>query len=153
MLPREIQAENWPDRAKYDLPIRPIGALHWLGILPIAFGVAFIGIPAKFGWHFLQQALHSGGGAFEWGVVIFLSLFIVAGMIPLRLGLFILAGRVRLVATKEKLIVTELAGPFRWSRKFRAADIERLEVGSRNAPNQTSARVPAGLMQLGGLVA
>jgi hypothetical protein len=153
MLPREIQSENWPDRAKYDLPIRPIGALHWLGILPMAFSVAFISIPAKFGWQFLQRALHAGGGAFEWGAVVFLSLFIVAGVIPFRLGLFILAGRVRLVVTKETFIVTEVAGPFRWSRKFRAADIERLEVGSRNAANQTSARVPAGLMQLGGLVA
>src|SRR5215813_4683362 len=113
MLPREIQKENWPDRAKYDLPIRPIGALHWVGVVPIGFALLLVGIPGRFAWPLLQNALQGRGGAMAWIIVAFLSLFIAGATTPTFLGLCLLVGRVRLVATKEKLIVTEIAGPFR----------------------------------------
>jgi hypothetical protein len=157
MLPREIQTENWPDRSKYDLPIRPIGRLRWAGLVPMAFGVLFAAFPARIGSQALSRAFHHGGtGAFEWVTVAFLSIFVVVAMVPFGFGLFVLAGRVRLVATKDKLIITEIAGPFRRSRKLRLADIERFELAARAVESQSTPGIDLGALgvgQLGGLIA
>jgi hypothetical protein len=155
MLPREIQTENWPDRSKYDLPIRPIGRLRWAGLVPMAFGLVFAAVPARIGSQALSRAFHHGGsGAFEWVTVAFLSIFLVAAMVPFGFGLFVLAGRVRLVATKDKLIITEIAGPLRRSRKLRLADIERFELAARAVEDQRAQGINLGaLAQMGGLIA
>src|SRR5205823_2904624 len=102
----------------------------------------------------VQRAIHGSGGVFEWIPVAFLSLFMIVGVMPLGLGLFILAGRVRLVATRERLIITEIAGPFRWTRKLPFSDIDRMEVGTRkDAGIQAPPGAGTRLMQLSALVA
>jgi hypothetical protein len=152
MLPREIQTENWPDSAKYDLPVRPIGAFRFIGLLPMLFAVVFAALPSRLGWGVLQRALRHDAAIGEWIPVVFFVVFLVLAMIPFCLGLFILAGRVRLVATKERLVITQIAGPLRWSRKLPVGNIEQLRVGKANAGSQISPP-PAGLGKLGALVA
>ena len=153
MLPREIRTENWPDRATYDLPMRPLGGARWVGLLPMAFGLLFVGMPAKFMWRSALGALQHNGNVLNWLPVAFLSVFVIAGMMPFCLGLFILAGRVRLVVTRERLIITQVAGPIRWSRKLQLTDITGLEVSKRSEQDGPLPQQVEGLARLGALVA
>jgi hypothetical protein len=138
MLPREIHVENRPDQTCYDLPVRPLGALRWVGLVPMGFAVLFVWMPASQLIHFLTRALQGGGG-FEWFFAAFLAAFVGAGLFPFALGLFVLLGRTRLKIRPDHMVATELAGPFRWSRTIRFNHVERLEFGSgaRPAPGNT----------------
>lgn len=128
MLPREIQTEHWPDRTRYDLPRRPIGKLRWIGLVPIGFGVLFAQMPVRSLLSFAQRLAEGKGGAPELAFAAFLSLFLLAALVPFGLGLFMLAGRTRLVVHDNRIRVTELAGPFRYTRKLRFEDVDRLEL-------------------------
>jgi hypothetical protein len=153
MLPREIQAEHWPDRTTYDLPMRPIGALRFLGLLPMAFSVAFVWMPGHFLLGLFHQLGRDKAGFFLWIPIAFLCAFVIAGLVPFTIGLFMLIGRTRLVVTRERIIATEIAGPVRRSRKIKVADIERLEYGGARTEGQTANATPAWLKQIGGLTA
>jgi hypothetical protein len=153
MLPREIESENWPERATFKFPPRPIGALRYIGLVPIGFAVLFAWMPGKMAWrslsHLFQGQINPGDLIFG----LFPLLFVLAALMPFSIGLFILMGRTRLVVTRDRLVATELAGPFRWSRRLKVADIERLEVafGMRAKPDATPP--PASLTKLGGMAA
>lgn len=150
MLPREIKVENQPDQTRYELPGRQLGALRWAGLVPMGFAVLFVWVPARHLIHFLQDAL-KGGGGFEWFFVAFLAAFVGAGLFPFALGLFVLLGRTRLTVRPDRMIATELAGPFRWSRIIRFNQIERLEFGSGAQSAQGNA--PKAFARISGIVA
>ena len=128
-VPREIQTEHWPERATFDFPNRPLGNLRFVGLLPIAFAVCFAWLPLQQVVRAARRFLESNAAPFDWAFAAFMSIFVIVAFVPFRLGVFVLAGRTRLVVTRHHLIVTEIAGPLRWSRKMRLAEIERLEVG------------------------
>lgn len=130
MLPREIQTEHWPEQTRYDLPRRPLGHLRWIGLVPIGFGVLFAQMPVRSMISFAQRVAEGKGGAPELVFTVFLSLFVLAALIPFGLGLFILAGRARVVVRNNRMIITEIAGPFRHSRKLRFEEVDRLELRS-----------------------
>jgi hypothetical protein len=147
MLPLEIQTEHWPDRTTYDLPMRPIGWLHWLGLLPMLFAVVFAAVPVKIASFLLKPILEHHGSPVEWVGLGFISLFLLVALMPFGLGLLILAGRTRLVVERDRIIVTEIAGPIRKRRKVKLQDIERLELGGSTG----TAALPGLLQNLGGL--
>jgi len=151
MVDREIQTEHWPERTTYDFPVRPIGALRWFGLLPMGFAVFWAWMPGHEIFRLTRQA--QVGGGFEWFMVGFLSLFLLAALLPFSLGLFLLAGRTRLVVTRDQIVTTEIAGPIRHSRKVRFADIDRLELASRSRPPGGVSALGSSLAQLGGLSA
>jgi len=154
MLPREIQTENWPDRATYDFPMRPIGRLHLIGLLPMGFAVLFVSVPARFALGLLRQAASGKPAGFEWIAIGFLCLFILAAMVPFCFGLFILAGRTRIVVVRrERIVVTEVAGLIRRSRKLRCADIARLEIADPSGAGGTGPATPLAALPLGALTA
>lgn len=128
MLPREIQAEHWPDRNTYDLPGRPIGKVRYFGLLLVGFAVLFAWMPGRQVAHTLSRALSGSATPGDWIFGGFTSLFVIAALVPFSLGLFILCGRTRVVITREQLKLTEIAGPVRRSRRIPIRQIERLEV-------------------------
>lgn len=150
MLPREIKVEHWPERNTYDLPGRPIGKLRYLGLFLMGFAVLFAWMPGGHAVHLLRRAFTGDANPGDWIFGVFTSLFVLAALLPFGMGMFILCGRTRLVATRETLRVTEIAGPFRWSRKVKLTDIERLQVAAA-VQKQSSAPTPAGPGQLGAL--
>lgn len=129
MLPRELEIERSSERTKFDLPTRDIGLLRFFGLLPILFSVGFAWMPAREMIRMAAKNIAGNGSAFEWIFVGFLSIFVIVAVMPFGIGLFILAGRTRVVVTKDRLIMTELAGPIRWSRKTSFDEVERLEIG------------------------
>jgi hypothetical protein len=151
MIPREIQTEHWPDRTTYNFPVRPIGPLRFFGLLPMIFAVFWAWMPGQMALSSLRHALQSGGA--EWFVAAFTTFFVLTALVPFCLGLFVLAGRTRLVVDRERLIVTEIAGPVRYFRKVRFADIARLEVARRSQMPEGASPFVNSLAQLGGLAA
>jgi uncharacterized membrane protein len=129
MLPREIVTEHDPERSRFDLPTRQIGALRFIGLVPMLFSIGFVWMPGKQMLQSLAELIAGNGSGFNWFFVVFLSVFVIAGMIPFGLGLFILAGRTRVTVSKDRMVMTELAGPIRWSRKVKLEQVERLEIG------------------------
>ena len=152
MLPREIQAEHWPERTRYDLPRRPIGKVRYLGLLLIGFAVLFAWSSFMTLGRLLRHVAEGGATTGGWLEAAFAMVFVLAALVPFGLGLFILAGRTRLTITRERLISTEIAGPFRKSRRLRVADLERLEVVAA-VRQQTDAQPPAAFARLGALAA
>lgn len=145
MLPREVQAEHWPDRATFDFPVRPIGKVRYVGLGLIGFAVLFAWSPSRQVFHLLKQAISGQANLGDWIAGGFTLLFVLAALVPFGLGLFILAGRTRLKVLRERLIITECAGPFRWSRRFRLADLERLEIaGAKTPPANQPQSTPLG---------
>jgi hypothetical protein len=123
----EIRSEHWPDRVTLQFPLRRIGRLRWAGLVPMLFGFALALLPASWIWSFVRQSFHGKMHGLEFVLLLFPLVFVVAGFVPFRLGLFILCGRSRLKVTRDHIKVTELA-PFVWrTRKVRVADIARLE--------------------------
>jgi hypothetical protein len=153
MLPREIQAENWPDRATFKFPPRPIGALRYLGLAPIGFAVLFAWMPGTQVWRALSHLLQGQANTGDLIFGLFTLLFVFAALMPFSVGLFILMGRTRLVVTRDRLVATEIAGPFRWSRRLKVADIERLEVATGMGAKPQSTPPPLSLAKLGGMAA
>jgi len=147
---RQPQTEFRPGRASFDLPPRSLGPLRFFGLLPMGFAVLFAWMPLTQLLRLLERALSGTGGGGEWFFIAFLSLFVLAALMPFGVGLFILAGRTRITVTHDQFISTELAGPFRWSRRARLADLERLELGAADP----AAAAPAAVQRVGaGLVA
>jgi len=138
MLPREITTERSPERTRFDLPMRDIGPLRFFGLLPMLFAVVFVWMPGREIVRMATRNLSGHGSSFEWVFVVFLSVFVIVGLMPFGIGLFILAGRTRVTVTKDKLSMTELAGPVWWSRKVMFDEVERLEIGgAKSADGQT----------------
>ena len=129
MLPREIRTEHGPEMSCFDLPVRPIGALRFIGLVPMIFAIGFAWMPGGQMLRSLRQIISGSGAGLEWFMVVFLSVFVIAAMLPFGLGLFMLAGRTRVTVGKNRIVVTDIAGPVRWSRKWKFERIERLEIG------------------------
>src|SRR5262245_57251141 len=129
MLPREIKAEHWPDHSTFDLPIRPLGKLRYFGLLPLVFSLLFAAVPVSLFWRPLQTVFKGNSGIRDVILVVFVCVFLLGTLAPFGLGLFILAGRTRLVVTLHGILITEITGPFRRSRRLHTRDIHRLELG------------------------
>ena len=153
MLPQEIRAEHWPERTTYDFPRRPVGALRYLGLFFVGFAVLFGWMPGKQVLQAIQHLVQGHAGTADLIFGAFTSIFVIAALLPLGLGLLMMFGRTRLVLTRDLVIVTEIAGPIRWRRKFKLADIERLEVASALGAKSSSSAKSPGLTGLGGLAA
>ena len=148
---REIQTEHWPDRLRLDFPLRPIGKLRWLGLVPILFGLGFISVPGTWIWSSVKHSFNGREHGLELLFLLFPLAFVVAGLVPVGLGLLVLCGRTRIVATRDRIKVTEIAPFVRRSRKILVRDIERLEWG--DAGRGSSSGLPPFIARLGGLAA
>ena len=153
MLPREIQAEHWPDRTSYDFPARPIGKWRWCGLFFIGFALLFASGPVRGALQFLQRAGNGDGNGFDWIAIATGCLFAASALVPFGLGLFVLAGRTRLVVGRGRITATEIAGPVRWSRRVNAADIVRLEIASGLGGQTAEGPPPKSLSQFAALTA
>lgn len=151
--PREVQRRADGAGVVYELPVRPLGALRWVGIFLCGFGLLFASGP------FLSVLGHivgrpNGGSTsatVDWVELVFVIPFILAGLVPLAIGCLIVFGRCRIECRNRRLQVTESAGPFGWTRRLPDAPVRRLLVAfGGNDPRAASAadRLPAGLSAL-----
>lgn len=152
MIPREIQVEHWPERTTYDFPGRPIGKLRYFGLVPMLFSLAFVWFPLQMLRGPFRELFSGKANLAELVAFVFVGVFVLVALIPFSFGLFLLAGRTRLVVTRDRLTVTQVAGPIRRSSKIRVSQIHRLEFRAP-ARDNPARPAPAWLANLGGLTA
>jgi hypothetical protein len=125
---QEIRCEYSGSDVRYDFPVRPVGWFRVLGLLPIGFGLYFLWTPGQTVLESIQRLIQ---GNRDFGTLLFSLfplLFVVAGCIPLILGLFVLFGRCRVEWREGTLRSSERVGPFRWTRRMPRKNIQKLEV-------------------------
>src|ERR1700752_1307160 len=117
-LPSAIRVEAIRDDVSYALPVRSLGPLRWVGLFPIGFGLLFMWMPVSELFRLLSQVLKKNPEAGEWFKGLFAVPFLVAGLVPFALGLFVMFGRCRVEWRQKRLSVLDYAGPVRWRRRL-----------------------------------
>jgi hypothetical protein len=113
----------------FELPVRPLGASRWFGLFLVGFSVLFIWTPAGALLDHFARGVSQTGSPMDFAFTGFLALFVVVGLMPATYGLMMMFGRCRIAWRGERLRVTELLGPLRWTRRFPKGDILRFEIG------------------------
>jgi hypothetical protein len=125
-MPSEVRVEAVRDDVAYQFPVRPLGKLRLVGVIPAAFGVLFVSVPLRMFLTMLHgiAARNSGANAHSHFQYIFLAFtipFFVVGSMPIAFGLAILFGRCRVEWREKRLSTVEQVGPFRWRRRLMAS--------------------------------
>lgn len=152
-LPTAIRVQAIRDDVIYTLPARPLGKLRWLALFLAGFGVLFASFPAATLFRFLKGIIAGKSDISEFGFAVFLLPFVVAGLIPLGLGLLVLIGRCRVEWRQKRLSVLDYVGPIRWRRRLQKSRILKLTVSSGGAKINDQPVTSGPLAELGVLVA
>src|SRR5882757_1909278 len=139
---QNIKREYIGGNVRFDFPRRPLGWARLPGLFLVGFGLLFAWIPGHTAGESIQK-LHQGN--FDAGNIIFSVfplLFVIAGLVPVGIGLAILFGRCRVEWCDGELRSTELVGPLRWTRRMPRKPVSKLEISlatsrTGNAPPKT----------------
>jgi hypothetical protein len=135
------------------LPVRPLGLLRLFGLLPIGFSVLwYSGLSHMLAMPIRAFLNHQQQG-FDYFLLAFLLLFVVAGFMPAGIGLAILFGRCRVRWREGHLTATELIGPLGWPRRMPRSPIRKFVVAAGPGGAADGQFVPAGTSGAGMLLA
>lgn len=124
---------------RFDLPVRPLGALRWVGVAIIGFGVLFAWSPAVDLWETTSRWPERGPDGAQALFALFQLTFVLAGCVPVLLGTLILAGRCQIGWKPGELRSTECLGPLRWTRRMPREPIRSLAVIAPTSRSSASA--------------
>ncbi|HTY86378.1 MAG TPA: hypothetical protein VMB80_02850 [Candidatus Acidoferrum sp.] len=140
---RSVRCEHTGGDVRYEFPARQLGWGRLLGLFLVGFGLLFAWHPAHDIWQTILKCLHSARGGAEIYAEIFFGLFellfVMAGCVPLAIGLWILFGRCRLEWKDGQFRATEILGPLRWTRRLPRQPIRKLEVAAATSTSGNSA--------------
>jgi hypothetical protein len=130
-MPSDVMVEAMGDHARYYLPQRHIGALRWVGLLPVAMGVVMIGVVSRAFGPAVQRLFSRGAfGIYEIAFAGLLLLFLLPILRLMLFGLVVIAGRTEIRLINGKLSARERVGPFTWTRKRKGTSpVQRVSVG------------------------
>jgi len=129
-LPPQIKVVETPNGVLVRLPKRPWGFYKLGGALFILFGLVFIGFPAVV----LFLASRDAASWEDFGILAgVLGLFMLAGVIPILIGLSALVGRTDIGIDGDNLVTAERIGSLRWRRRVPLERLRYLQVASGNA--------------------
>jgi hypothetical protein len=130
-MPSNVQVDAMGDHVRYLLPRRQLGAMRWVGLLPMGTGCVILGIlsvmlrPMK--------SLASADRASRIFAAVLCGFFLLFAVPVLRLmifGLVVIAGRSEIRLINGRLSARERAGPFFWTRRCKKkTPIQRVSVG------------------------
>jgi hypothetical protein len=135
---REVRSEYVGGDVRYEFPVRPLGLGKLIGLVLIGFSILFVWSPAHTMWQTLQKWLHESTGSADKISAFFELPFILFGCIPMVIGLVILFGRCRVEWKEGRLRVTEIVGPFRWTRRLPPKPVRKLEVAASTTRSGTA---------------
>jgi hypothetical protein len=149
-LPSEIEVTELADGVRYRLPRRKLGTLALAGVLPLIFGLVFMGIPLTIIVLLVSGIMPIGdfSGAIFFGL--FIVPFLLVGAGACYLGLMLLFGRAEIELSDGRLTASERMGPFCWSSSRRAEELQRLvllgiyENEPRNPASSIALRADSG---------
>jgi hypothetical protein len=149
----EIEVETAGDEVTYRLPVRPLGLFRLFGLLPMGFSVLwFSGLGHMLAMP-IRALLNHHQQSFDYFQLAFLLPFVLAGCVPVGLGLGILFGRCRVRWRDGHLTVTELVGPFGWPRRLPRSPVRKFVVAAGPATGAEGQAAPAGPIRAGVLLA
>jgi hypothetical protein len=151
-LPSAIHVESIRDDASYTLPARPLGKLRWIALFFVGFGILFASFPATTLFRILKGVSADKSDIAGIGFAVFLIPFVIAGLIPLGLGLLVLFGRCRVEWRERRLSILDYIGPFRWRRRLQKSRILKLTVSSGGAKINNRSVTTGPLAELGALL-
>jgi hypothetical protein len=134
----KVQREYAGNDAWFEFPIRPLGRGRLVGLFLVGFGLLFMWGPAHGVWEMIQKWLHGNPGRTETVFSLFQLPFVIAGCVPLGMGLLILFGRCRVEWKDGRLQTTEILGPLRWTRRLPRRPIRKLEVAAAQSTTRGS---------------
>jgi hypothetical protein len=127
----EIRVESAGDEVTYWLPARRLGAIRWLGLIPVGFSAIWLsgvgGILLVVVRQFSSRQ-QPGGEYFMAAFLAFLLVFVVAGCIPLGVGFLVMFGRCRVRWRDGRLTVWETLGLLAWRRRLPRAVIAKFTL-------------------------
>jgi hypothetical protein len=145
-----VRRESAGSDARFEFPVRPLGWGRLVGVALVGFGLLFVWMPAHTAWEFIrkwhQNGLDVGNVIFS----LFAFVFVVAGCLPMAIGLLILFGRCRVEWKDGQLRATEILGPLRWTRRLPRQPVCTLEVSAATTSGSGNA-VPRQLEGFSGL--
>jgi len=130
-MPSDVQVDAMGDHARYLLPRRQLGAVRWLGLVPLAFGCFVLFILAKFVTpvHDLWSSKRAEQIT-ALCVAVFLVVFLVPILRIMLFGLVFIAGRSEVRLINGKLSAREWVGPLFWTRRLKLkTPVQRVSVG------------------------
>ncbi len=139
---QEIKREYTGGDVTFDFPVRRLGWARLMGLFLVGFAVLFMWMPGHTAWEFIQKLLRGNRDVGTMVFAFFPLLFVIAGCLPMGIGLAILFGRCRVEWRDRQLRSTEIIGPLRWARRLPRKAVRKLEVAaatssSGNAPPKT----------------
>jgi hypothetical protein len=137
-----VRRESIGGNPRFDFPPRPLGWARLIGVFLVGFGLLFVWMPGQTAFRSLRHLLEHGADIPNLIFGIFPLIFVVAGLLPLGIGLAILFGRSRVEWREGQLIATEFVGPFRWPRRLPRQPIRRLEVSQATSSSGTEPAKP-----------
>lgn len=133
-----IKREHIGGNVRFDFPCRPLGWGRLFGLVLVGFGLLFVWMPGHTVWEFFQKLQHENFNVGNLVFTVFPLIFVVAGCVPMGLGLAIIFGRSRIEWRDGDLFCTELVGPFRWTRRLPRKPISKLEVSTGTSQSGTN---------------
>jgi len=127
-FPYLVRGEYVDGEVRFELPARSLGALRWVGVVLIAFGLLFAWAPARELWETIGHWRQGRGGGGSAAFALFELPFLIAGCIPILLGLVILFGRCTVGWSNGGLRSTERLGVLAWTRRMPHEPVAKLEV-------------------------
>jgi len=135
---QRVRREYVGGNPRFYFPVRPLGWVKLIGVVLIGFGVLFMWSSAQDVLRALQKWAHESPDGMEILSCLINLPFLIAGCVPLVIGLLILFGRCRVEWTDGRLCAAEILGPFRWTRRLPRKPIRKLEVGAASSRTANS---------------
>ena len=151
LLPESgIQVESFGNDVSYELPVRPLGGVRWLGIVPIGVGSFLLVTRA---WTiFSLPGIVIAGRQEVWGWIGLAEsmMLVVGGLVLTGIGVLMIWGRCRVNWRDGRLTVLEYAGPVRWARRLPRSRVRGFIVSRMGAEsgNSSPASDPEGLYSM-----
>ena len=130
-MPSDVQVDATGDHVRYLLPRRQLGAIRFVGLLPMGMACVIFGMLSVMVRP--MQRLTSGDRTSRVFAAVLCGSFLLFAIPVLRLmifGLVIIAGRSEVRWMNGRLSTRERAGPFFWTRNYKKkSPIVRVSVG------------------------
>lgn len=144
-----VRREYVGGNPKFDFPVRPLGWARLMGVFLVGFGLLFVWMPGQTSWQSVQRLIERGPDIGNVIFAVFPLVFVVAGCMPLGIGLLILFGRSCVEWKDGELRATEILGSCRWTRRMPRKPVRKLEVAA--ATSKTGTAPPKQMENFAGL--
>jgi hypothetical protein len=131
----EIRVETVGDEVAYWLPVRSLGKLRWIGLIPVGFSALWIWTVGHMLLDVIRPFSHDKPAGVQYFMAAVLAGFALMGCGPAGFGLLAMFGRCRVRWREGRLAVSDFAGPFAWRRRLPRKTIRKFLVQSGLSSN------------------